>query len=57
MNAGVFGNWEGNWLRRNTGHDGTLPFLMYATGENASGQFDSLSPDTFKDTISAREIA
>ncbi len=65
VHAGLFGNWEGNWMAWNTAHDitlpgsaakGTLPFLMYPNGENASGQFDSLSPDTFKYTISAREI-
>ena len=35
---------------------GTLPFLMYPNGENASGRFDELAPDSFKYTISAREI-
>ena len=49
----------------NTAHDirlpgsaakGTLPFLMYPNGENASGRFDELAPDGFKYTISAREI-
>lgn len=62
---GLFGQWEGNWLGWNTGHDirlpgtqakGTLPFLMYPNGENAAGRFDELSPDTFKYTIAAREI-
>jgi transglutaminase-like putative cysteine protease len=66
VHAGLFGNWEGNWLGWNTAHDvtlpgsaakGTLPFFMYPQGENASGQFDSLSPDTFKYTITGREIA
>lgn len=66
VNAGLFGNWEGNWLGWNTAHDvtlpgssakGTLPFFMYPNGENASGQFDSLAPDSFKYAISAREIA
>lgn len=65
VNAGLFGNWEGNWLGWNTAHDitlpgsaakGKLPFLMYPNGENASGQFDALSPDTFKYAIGAREI-
>ncbi len=64
--AGLFGRWEGNWVGWNTAHDirlpgssakGSLPFLMYPNGENATGAFDSLSPDTFKYTISAREIA
>jgi transglutaminase-like putative cysteine protease/thiol-disulfide isomerase/thioredoxin len=64
--AGLFGRWEGNWVGWNTAHDitlpgsaakGTLPFLMYPSGENASGAFDSLSPDSFRYTITAREIA
>ena len=63
--SGLFGSWEGNWVAYNTGHDvslpqaraqATLPFLMYPNGENASGRFDELSPDSFKYTISAREI-
>ena len=48
--ANLFGRWEGNWVGWNTAHDirlpgssakGTLPFLMYPNGENASGAFDS----------------
>lgn len=35
---------------------GTLPFLIYPNGENASGKFDSLSPDSCRYAISAREI-
>ncbi|MBL8310416.1 MAG: transglutaminase domain-containing protein [Burkholderiales bacterium] len=63
--ANLFGRWEGNWVGWNTAHDirlpgssakGTLPFLMYPNGENASGAFDSLSPDTFKYVISAKEV-
>jgi transglutaminase-like putative cysteine protease len=63
--AGLFGGWEGNWVGWNTAHDirlpgsaarATLPFLMYPNGENASGRFDELAPDTFKYTIAAREI-
>lgn len=65
VNTALFGSWEGNWVGFNTAHDirlpggtgkGTLPFLMYPNGENASGRFDELSPDTFKYVISAREI-
>jgi transglutaminase-like putative cysteine protease len=65
VNAGLFGNWEGNWVGWNAGHDlrlpgssakGTLPFLMYPNGENASGSFDSLAPDSFKYSITAREL-
>jgi transglutaminase-like putative cysteine protease len=62
---GLFGGWEGNWVAWNTGHDlklpgsaakGTLPFLMYPQGENASGRFDELAPDSFRYTITAREL-
>lgn len=63
---GLFGGWEGNWAAYNTAHDvrlpgsaekGTLPFLMYPQGENAQGRFDELAPDSFRYTISARELA
>lgn len=62
---GLFGGWEGNWVAWNTAHDivlpgstakGTLPFLMYPQGENDKGRFDELSPDTFRYTISAKEV-
>jgi transglutaminase-like putative cysteine protease len=62
---GLFGAWEGNWVAWNTAHDvtlpgsagkGTLPFLMYPNGENASGRFDELAPDNFRYTVSAREL-
>jgi transglutaminase-like putative cysteine protease len=62
---GLFGNWEGNWVGWNTAHDitlpgqsgrATLPFLMYPQGENADGRFDELAPDSFRYTISAREL-
>ncbi|NRF70296.1 transglutaminase domain-containing protein [Aquincola sp. S2] len=62
---GLFGSWEGNWLAYNDAHDvrlphaaakATLPFLMYPQGENAQGRFDELAPDSFKYTISAREV-
>lgn len=65
VHQGLFGNWEGNWVGYNTGHDIRLPgsasretigFLMYPQGENASGRFDELSPDTFRYTISAVEV-
>ena len=61
----LFGRWEGNWVGWNDSHDvalpgsagkGTLPFFMYPNGENASGRFDELAPDSFKYTIAAREI-
>lgn len=65
INKGLFGAWEGNWVAYNTGHDlrlpgsaskTTLPFLMYPQGENRSGRFDELAPDSFKYTISAKEV-
>lgn len=65
VKAALFGRWEGNWVAWNTGHDirlpgsaakGTLPFLMYPNGENASGRFDELAPDNFKYAIAAREL-
>ncbi len=66
VKKGLFGQWEGNWVGWNTAHDivlpgtrakTTLPFLMYPNGENAAGRFDELAPDSFKYSISAREIA
>ncbi len=65
VNRALFGNWEGNWMAYNTASDlhlpgsaakGTLPFLMYPQGENASGRYDELAPDSFRYTISAQEI-
>lgn len=60
----LWGNWEGNWLAYNYGHDVRLPgsskgpveFLMYPQAETAQGRLDSLDPDTFKYRITAREL-
>jgi transglutaminase-like putative cysteine protease len=61
----LFGGWEGNWIAFNAAHDvalpnatqgGTLGFFMYPQAETAHGRRDSLSPDTFKYTITARQI-
>jgi transglutaminase-like putative cysteine protease len=61
----LFGGWEGNWVAFNTAHDVALPsatqggklaFFMYPQSETAQGRRDSLDPDTFKYTITAREI-
>jgi len=60
----LFGGWEGNWVGFNMAHDVALPqakggrlaFFMYPNAENANGRFDSLDPDNFKYTITAREI-
>ncbi len=60
----LFGAWEGNWLAYNFAHDIVLPgakgpaleFLMYPQAETAAGRLDCLDPDTFKYTITAREV-
>lgn len=60
----LFGGWETNWLAYNDAHDLVLPgssgpvipFLMYPQGESAVGRFDSLDPDAFRYTLSAREL-
>jgi transglutaminase-like putative cysteine protease len=60
----LFGSWEMNWLAYNYAHDvalpgsarGKVPFLMYPQSETAEGRLDSLDPDNFKYTISAREV-
>ena len=65
VNKALFGGWEGNWVGWNHGHDitlpgsgskQTLPFLMYPQGQNESGRFDELAPDSFRYTITAREL-
>lgn len=65
VNQALFGSWEGNWLGWNTAHDinlpgsgakTSLPFLMYPQGQNESGRFDELAPDSFRYTITAREL-
>jgi transglutaminase-like putative cysteine protease len=61
----LFGGWEGNWMAYNLAHDVALPgstrggklgFLMYPQAETAEGRRDSLDPDSFKYTITTREI-
>jgi transglutaminase-like putative cysteine protease len=65
VNKALFGSWEGNWVGWNTAHDlslpgsgakPTLPFLMYPQGQNDSGRFDELAPDSFRYPITAREL-
>ncbi|HUP30650.1 MAG TPA: transglutaminase domain-containing protein [Usitatibacter sp.] len=61
----LFGSWEMNWLAYNYAHDvalpgstrGKVPFFMYPQSETAEGRLDSLDPDNFKYTISAKEVA
>lgn len=60
----LFGSWEMNWIAYNDAHDvvlpgskGTpLPFLMYPQAEVAEARLDSLDPEHFKYTITAREV-
>ncbi|SER26655.1 Transglutaminase-like enzyme, putative cysteine protease [Nitrosomonas sp. Nm51] len=59
----LFGTWEMNWLAYNTAHDVVLPnsrtrlaYFMYPNGESGGKALDQLDPDTFKYTITAREI-
>jgi hypothetical protein len=60
----LFGYWEMNWVAFNDAHDVRLPgsqgpaipYLMYPNGETAQGRLDSLDPDTFKYTMTAREL-
>ncbi|HTO51167.1 MAG TPA: transglutaminase domain-containing protein [Burkholderiales bacterium] len=61
----LFGAWEMNWLAFNTAHDVALPgskgarvgFFMYPQLETSAGRADSLDPDNFKYTITARTLA
>ncbi len=60
----LFGSWEGNWIAFNDAHDVTLPgskgkplpFLMYPQAEVGGARLDSLAPERFKYTITAREM-
>lgn len=60
----LFGAWEGNWIAFNDAHDVALPgtkapplgFFMYPQAETSAGRLDSLDPDQFKYTITAKEI-
>jgi transglutaminase-like putative cysteine protease len=62
--AALFGSWEMNWLAYNDTHDVVLPgskgppvsFLMYPQAETARGRLDELDPDSFKYTITTRQL-
>src|SRR5262245_30077352 len=64
VRAKLFGAWEMNWLAFNEAHDIKLPgssgptigFLMYPQGETGKDRLDSLDPDNFKYTITAKEL-
>ena len=61
----LFGSWEMNWVAFNFAHDvrlpgssgAPLPFFMYPVAETGGRRLDSLDPDQFKYTITAREIS
>jgi hypothetical protein len=60
----LFGGWEGNWMGYNFAHDvrlegahgAKLGFLMYPQAQTNGEAYDPLDPESFKYTISAREI-
>ena len=60
----LFGSWEMNWIAYNDAHDVVLPgsngkplpFLMYPQAEVDGVRRDSLDPQQFRYTITAREI-
>ena len=60
----LFGAWEGNWLAYNFAHDVALEgsmgprvaFLMYPQAECGNARLDCLDADTFKYTITAKEL-
>jgi transglutaminase-like putative cysteine protease len=60
----LFGAWEGNWLAYNFAHDVALEgskgqrvaFLMYPQAVCANARLDCLDPDTFRYTITAKEL-
>src|ERR1043165_1132446 len=64
VRAKLFGAWEMNWLAYNEANDVKLPgsngpaigFLMYPQAETGKERLDSLDPDNFKYTITAREL-
>lgn len=63
--ARLFGSWEMNWMPYNVAHDVALPddggpplpFLMYPQAQTGGRQLDSLDPEHFRYTLTAREIA
>ncbi len=64
VRAKLFGAWEMNWLAYNEAHDVKLPgsrggpvgFLMYPQAEVDGKRLDSLDPDSFRYTITSREL-
>ncbi len=62
--AQLFGSWEMNWVVYNGEQEVRLPgsrlsplrFLMYPQAEISDGRLDCLDPDSFRYSITAREI-
>ena len=62
--AGRFGSWETNWIAYNFAQDVTLrgskraplAYFMYPQGETDDGPLDSLKPEGFRYSITAREV-
>jgi transglutaminase-like putative cysteine protease len=60
----LFGSWEMNWFAYNDAHDvrlpgsagKPLPFLMYPQAEVNGVRRDSLDPESFRYTITARQL-
>ena len=60
----LFGSWEMNWIALNYAQDVALPgskglplhFFMYPQAETADGRLDCLDPDSFRYSITAREL-
>jgi transglutaminase-like putative cysteine protease len=60
----LFGAWEMNWIAYNSGNEIGLPmskeprltYLMYPHAQTATGPLDSLDPDNFRYTITAKEL-
>ena len=60
----LFGSWEMNWVAYNDAHDVALPgskgkplpYLMYPQAEVAGARLNSLDPNTFRYSITTREV-
>jgi transglutaminase-like putative cysteine protease len=60
----LFGSWEMNWVAFNDAHDVVLPgaagkplpYFMYPHAEVGGTRRDSLDPQAFRYTITAREV-
>jgi transglutaminase-like putative cysteine protease len=61
----LFGAWEMNWLAYNVAHDiklpgsagPAIPFFMYPQAETGGRRLDSLDPESFRYSLTAKENA